>query len=401
MTCLECSNPLSEDVTTCPFCGAPVESEPQTSSEDSTSPPGPIELPRIWNPWVLVFLEMPLLGGLLASAFIALNWHSLKQRRRAIFSWCLFPVILGVSWKLCDLESVMLGVIVGFLVWFLALALPQILYLRTHYGKGYIKRSWIVPACAGLAFQIALPKILLALDGFIQTNQSEPISEVTATIPTPPKPAPDMTVEEVTQSKSRFVTPVEVSWEETHLLFFTSSASLRGSAVLYAISDGVVYFVTNKHVVTVPDGASNVTRIIKVANESHPFEIVSVADNSVDLALLKITLGGFNGTDKQHIARLNEVAVGQECVAIGNTLGEGISATTGIISRFDDMGGYIAIRTSAPISPGNSGGALFRRKDGALIGITTSMMTGGGAQNVNFAIPIDYVEGLSFFNQSK
>jgi serine protease Do len=43
------------------------------------------------------------------------------------------------------------------------------------------------------------------------------------------------------------------------------------------------------------------------------------------------------------------------------------------------------IQTTAPISPGSSGGALFDRQ-GALVGITTSSVRDG--QNLNFALPV-------------
>ncbi len=114
----------------------------------------------------------------------------------------------------------------------------------------------------------------------------------------------------------------------------------------------------------------------------------------IDLALIKVMTAEPLQEITIPLARLDQIAVGQECVAIGNTLGFGISVTTGIVSKIDDMGGFTAIRTSAPISPGNSGGALFRRKDGALIGITSKTLNRDGAQVVNFAMPLDCIDKL-------
>ena len=93
------------------------------------------------------------------------------------------------------------------------------------------------------------------------------------------------------------------------------------------------------------------------------------------------------------VAPLKSIVPGQQCIALGNALGAGQSTTSGIVSRIDEVGGRKMIRTSAPISPGNSGGGLFALEDGRLIGITTSSLVGSDNQNVNLAIPTDYFTG--------
>ena len=84
--------------------------------------------------------------------------------------------------------------------------------------------------------------------------------------------------------------------------------------------------------------------------------------------------------------RTTPVATGEKVYAIGSSLGLTSSLSSGIISCasrqfYQD----ILIQTTAPISPGNSGGPLFDRY-GNVIGITSSCMVDG--QNLNFAIPI-------------
>ena len=55
----------------------------------------------------------------------------------------------------------------------------------------------------------------------------------------------------------------------------------------------------------------------------------------------------------------------------------------GLISNLRAEGHRNIVQTTAPVSPGSSGGGLFDER-GNLIGITTSQIT--SAQNLNFAI---------------
>ena len=68
--------------------------------------------------------------------------------------------------------------------------------------------------------------------------------------------------------------------------------------------------------------------------------------------------------------------------------------SSGLVSaiRRDSSGRIERIQTSAAISGGSSGGGLFD-EDGALIGLTTSGIV-GDAQNLNFAIPADWIKEL-------
>ena len=51
------------------------------------------------------------------------------------------------------------------------------------------------------------------------------------------------------------------------------------------------------------------------------------------------------------------------------------------------------IQTSAAISGGSSGGGLFN-EEGELLGLTTIASIAGDAQNLNFAIPADWIRDL-------
>lgn len=89
--------------------------------------------------------------------------------------------------------------------------------------------------------------------------------------------------------------------------------------------------------------------------------------------------------------RVGDVAVGARVYAIGAPQGLDLSLSEGIVAslrRFDDSS---LIQTTAAISPGSSGGGLFDGR-GRLVGITTFQSRSG--QNLNFAVPVDWIESL-------
>jgi len=90
-----------------------------------------------------------------------------------------------------------------------------------------------------------------------------------------------------------------------------------------------------------------------------------------------------------------KVAVGQSAYAIGNPKGLELTMSAGLVSslRRNDAGQLILIQTSAAISGGSSGGGLFDEQ-GRLIGLTTMGSVSGDAQNLNFAVPSEWVREL-------
>jgi S1-C subfamily serine protease len=109
-----------------------------------------------------------------------------------------------------------------------------------------------------------------------------------------------------------------------------------------------------------------------------------------DIAILKI-----EGKSFPHVflGDSDKIEKGEKVIAIGNPLGLEASASEGIVSGVRDKEGHKYIQTTAPISMGSSGGPLFN-KFGEVIGITTSTIPGLFGQNLNFAVPINYVKEL-------
>ena len=88
-------------------------------------------------------------------------------------------------------------------------------------------------------------------------------------------------------------------------------------------------------------------------------------------------------------------AVGQAAYAIGHPKNLELTMSAGLVSslRRNQAGQLVLIQTSAAISGGSSGGALFNDA-GELIGLTTIGSVSADAQNLNFAIPADWIGDL-------
>ena len=93
------------------------------------------------------------------------------------------------------------------------------------------------------------------------------------------------------------------------------------------------------------------------------------------------------------VVPLASVRVGQRAYAVGNPERLDLTLSEGLISglRSEDPT-LLPVQTTAPISPGSSGGGLFDDQ-GRLIGITTLVVLGRAkiAQNLNFAAPAEWI----------
>ena len=111
------------------------------------------------------------------------------------------------------------------------------------------------------------------------------------------------------------------------------------------------------------------------------------SDEDLDIAVLQ--LEGDRDWPAVALADSAKVRVGDWVVALGNTLGLGTTATTGIVSgkgrrlHHDRFGQDDFLQTDAAINQGNSGGPLFDL-EGRVIGMNTAVIA--GANTVGFAI---------------
>jgi S1-C subfamily serine protease len=153
---------------------------------------------------------------------------------------------------------------------------------------------------------------------------------------------------------------------------------------------------TNNHVV---DGATSISVTVPSTGRSYDAHVLGV-DPSADVALIQ--LSGASGLKTVKIAPASAVKVGVAVVAIGNALGQGgaPSVTQGAITALDEsitasedngtseqLTGLI--ESDAPISPGDSGGALVDTS-GRVLGMITAGQTRGfrsSSSDVGYAVP--------------
>lgn len=91
-----------------------------------------------------------------------------------------------------------------------------------------------------------------------------------------------------------------------------------------------------------------------------------------------------------------QAVVGQPAYAIGHPRGLDLTMSAGLVSSFrrNAAGQLVLLQTSAAVSGGSSGGGLFN-ETGDLLGLTTLASVTGDAQNLNFAIPADWIADLA------
>ena len=195
------------------------------------------------------------------------------------------------------------------------------------------------------------------------------------------------------------VSPTVVSVVTTQMSgqgYFQQEVEGAGTGIVIS-SDG--YIVTNKHVVS---GARTVQVVMSDGTRHSDVSVIG-ADPLNDIAFLKM-----KGVKDLPVASLGDsgtVRVGQNAIAIGNSLGQyQNTVTSGIISGLgrpvtaasSELGSRVEsltdlLQTDAAINPGNSGGPLINMA-GQVIGINTAIAA--DAQGIGFAIPINAAKGL-------
>ena len=145
----------------------------------------------------------------------------------------------------------------------------------------------------------------------------------------------------------------------------------QGSAIAVSVQE----LITNCHVV------EGTTFVVIVQKERvHEAKLVKSSPAS-DRCVIRVESGGLSPI--QGSRSYSDLSVGERTYSVGTPSGLEQTLGEGLISGLREDKGVKLIQTSAPISPGSSGGGLFDAS-GNLIGITTFMLR--DTQALNFAI---------------
>lgn len=255
----------------------------------------------------------------------------------------------------------------------------------------------------GLVAAVVFQAANFAADRFLNTGKSSVQIKTTDSVDLQETASDDSTADKVLSdsengtvaavaqaSMPSVVAITTVSVQEIPSFFGYSSHQYKsastGSGIIVGDNDDELLIATNNHVV---DGATTLSVCFigdDVANAET--ETVNAGDNG-DLNVEDAVSAKIKGTDAD-----NDLAVGQQVVAIGNALGYGQSVTSGWISALnrtistdDGTNSTGLIQTDAAINPGNSGGALLNMK-GELIGINSAKYADSAVEGMGYAIPI-------------
>ncbi|HKU85587.1 MAG TPA: trypsin-like peptidase domain-containing protein, partial [Casimicrobiaceae bacterium] len=188
-------------------------------------------------------------------------------------------------------------------------------------------------------------------------------------------PAPSVATAPIQKSAETLFADVASSVARVNVM--DASGRLVGSGSGVVIDDGVL--LTSCHVATV--GAKLTAKL----GESVLPATVALADEVYDLCRLNVP--GMRAPPVP-IGSVDTLRTGQRVYAIGAPQGLELTLSEGIVSALRKVDGGTVIQTTAPISPGSSGGGLFDAS-GRLVGVMTFQHRYG--QNLNFALPADWI----------
>jgi S1-C subfamily serine protease len=151
----------------------------------------------------------------------------------------------------------------------------------------------------------------------------------------------------------------------------------------FVVGEGKV--VSNFHVI---EGAS--AGMAKLVGKKGNVEILGVLAKNEAMDLVLLSVPGITG-NAVSLSPSKAVVIGDPVYACGNPIGLEGTFSSGIVSGYREVGSNRLLQITSPISPGSSGGPVANQY-GAVVGVTVATYTGG--QNLNLAIPADFVIDL-------
>ena len=157
------------------------------------------------------------------------------------------------------------------------------------------------------------------------------------------------------------------------------------------LSIGSGFFVRNGQVATnlhVVEGAARGYAKLVGQKTKRDIEGITAINPQRDLVILKVSALGVPALS---FGDSDALQIGEPVYAVGNPHGLEGTFSQGIISSIREVGTDKLLQLTAPISPGSSGGPVLNGA-GEVIGVSVATFRGG--QNLNFAIPSNYLKAL-------
>ncbi len=188
-------------------------------------------------------------------------------------------------------------------------------------------------------------------------------------------------------ARAQSLTPREIAATARHATVQIRALDSRGrvdgaGSGFFVSPDGVI--VTNLHVIE----DAHALQVETFDGEVYDNVYYVTSDPRRDVAVLKIPV---EGAVSLRLGSDSAAVVGAEVYAMGHPLGQTSTFSDGLVSANRTVEGVSMIQISAPISSGSSGGPVMDGS-GQVVGVATMVLTGG--QNLNYAVPVQYVRPL-------
>ena len=155
---------------------------------------------------------------------------------------------------------------------------------------------------------------------------------------------------------------------------------------------GSGFFINNDQLVSnwhVVEGATTAYALSADEKTKYKIEGIIAMNPKQDLVILQVSGEG----SSLPLGDSNTAQIGESIYVTGNPKGWTGTFSIGVISSFQMRYAGKRIQITAPVSPGSSGGPVLNDK-GKVIGIVYAVHGGPDAQNLNLAIPVNYLKAL-------
>ena len=125
------------------------------------------------------------------------------------------------------------------------------------------------------------------------------------------------------------------------------------------------------------------------SGETFDVQGIAAIDDARDFALIRIA--GY-GLPTVALGNSEDVEVGRRLLAVGAPLGLDATVSDGLLSGERLVDGTKVYQISIPVSPGSSGGPVAT-EEGKVVAMVVRGVEVEGAENLNFALPINYLRG--------